>query len=910
MGSFRTCCTLLLSSLLLLLCLDASATHNRAGEITYEQIGELTIRVTITTYTRTSSVQADRDSLPLFWGDGTSEMVARSNRNGDALENDIKRNFYIAEHTYPGRATYTISMTDPNRIGGILNVNPPNSIQIRFHIETRFTFLNSQFQGLNSSAILLQPPIDFACASKRFIHNPNAYDPDGDSLAYELIIPFAELNSEVPNYLFPDQISPGANNLLTLDPVTGDLVWDAPQTPGEYNVAFKIYEYRQGVLINSIIRDMQILVEGCEDRPPEIDAPTEICVIAGDQVSLEVTATDPDNPAQLVSLTALGGPFQEIISPAEFSISPNFREHPVTGTFTWNTQCEHISDQPYNVVFKAVDNFFDSTGLAELKTLRIKVVGPPPEDLRVNNLSEGNVLTWSKPYACEMTEDQYFKGFTVWRRENSNPFVPDSCINGLDGKGYTQVGFFVTDMLDGSYIFTDPDIVEGISYCYRVTATFAQSSAGGNPFNIVESLPSNEDCAGLTLQIPFITKVSVETTDAVAGAIQVEWTKPDPADLDTMRFTAPYSYTLFRGDGFSPATFEAVPGASFTSATFAGANDTSFLDATGINTADQPYTYRVEFAATGFPNGSKSRQPASSLFLTVRGSDKQNILTWQDETPWENFEFDIYRSLDGENFELIVTTFERSHIDGNLINGEEYCYYVEAFGTYGFNGIAEPLINKSQRTCQSPFDAVPPCIPELAVDNACDEENAVSSTVFENTLTWRLSPTGCDNPEDVAGFRIYYAPTIATDFTFLDEINDPLIQTYTHGSEFGIAGCYTVTALDSLGNESDTSNIGCVENCPFYSLPNVFTPNGDGANDLFKPFPYKFIERIDLQVFNRWGQLVFETADPNINWNGQNLSGRDLASGVYHYILRVFENVSAANPNEPEISNGFIELIR
>jgi len=909
MGVLRTCHTLLIVSLLMLFWQDASATHNRAGEITYEQIGELTIRATITTYTRTSSIQADRDSLTIFWGDGTSERIPRSNGDGDALENDIKRNLYIAEHVYPGRATYSISMTDPNRIAGILNVNPPNSIQIRFHLETRFTFLNSQFQGLNSSAILLQPPIDFACTGQRFIHNPNAYDPDGDSLAYELIVPFAEVGTEVPNYLFPDQITPGADNILSLDPATGDLVWDAPQTRGEYNVAFKIHEYRQGVLVNSIIRDMQILVEPCEDQPPIIDAPSEICVIAGDRITLDVTATDPDIPTQLVSLSALGGPFQEVISPAQFSISPNFREHPVVGTFTWDTQCEHISDQPYNVVFKAVDNFFDSTGLAELKTLQIKVVGPPPENVATVNAAEGNVLTWDKPYACDMTEDQYFKGFTVWRRENSNPFALDTCMNGLRGRGYEQIGFFVTDMIDGQYTYTDADIVEGISYCYRITATFAQSSAAGNPFNIVESLPSNEDCAGLTLQIPFITKVSVETTDISSGAVQVEWTKPDPADLDTLRFPPPYRYTLLRGDGFAPAAFTAVPGASFESLTFAGANDTTFLDETGLNTEDQPYTYRIDFEASGFPGGAKSRQPASTLFLTIMGSDKQNILTWEDNTPWENFEFDIYR-LDGETFELLATTFDRSYIDGSLVNGQEYCYFVEARGTYGFDGIVNPLVNKSQRACQVPFDAVPPCTPELTVDNACDEENAASTEVFENTLTWRIAAAGCGNPEDVAGYRIYFAPNLESDFMLLDEINDPDLQTYEHGSEFGIAGCYTVTALDSLGNESDTSNIGCVENCPFYSLPNVFTPNADGANDLFKPYPYKFIERIDMKVFNRWGQLVFETVDPNIDWNGQNLAGRDLAAGVYSYIVRVFENVSTANPNDPDVLTGFIELIR
>ena len=61
----------------------ASATHNRAGEITYRQIGEYTIEATITTYTKASSSGADRDSLEIHWGDGASEMVLRTNGPGN-----------------------------------------------------------------------------------------------------------------------------------------------------------------------------------------------------------------------------------------------------------------------------------------------------------------------------------------------------------------------------------------------------------------------------------------------------------------------------------------------------------------------------------------------------------------------------------------------------------------------------------------------------------------------------------------------------------------------------------------------------------------------------------------------------------------------------------------------------------
>ena len=92
---------------------DLMATHNRAGEITVRQTGDLTVEVTVTTYTKTSSTQADRDSVEVFWGDGSSEYVFRINGEGEPLSNNRKLNYYVASHTYPGRATYTISMMDP-----------------------------------------------------------------------------------------------------------------------------------------------------------------------------------------------------------------------------------------------------------------------------------------------------------------------------------------------------------------------------------------------------------------------------------------------------------------------------------------------------------------------------------------------------------------------------------------------------------------------------------------------------------------------------------------------------------------------------------------------------------------------------------------------------------------------------
>ena len=86
---------------------DLMATHNRAGEITYEQISQFYYKVTITTYTKTSS-PADRPELDIFWGDGTSSTLPRASfqDNFGGAGSDIRKNVYFGFHTYPGPSVY------------------------------------------------------------------------------------------------------------------------------------------------------------------------------------------------------------------------------------------------------------------------------------------------------------------------------------------------------------------------------------------------------------------------------------------------------------------------------------------------------------------------------------------------------------------------------------------------------------------------------------------------------------------------------------------------------------------------------------------------------------------------------------------------------------------------------------
>lgn len=451
---------------LLILNLQASATHNRAGEITFEQTGPLTFEVIVTTYTKISgaSSAADRDSLGFCWGDGICEWVERN--DSVLIGDDIQRNRYIQSHMYPFRSTYVISMEDPNRNGGILNVNPPNSDQVPFRIETVLTIPDSGFEGYNNSPIFLNPPIDMGVTNEVFIHSPNAFDVDGDSIAYELITP-----SGVSNYSFPDAFG----GSISLNEMTGEFIWDSPQQIGEYAIAILVKEYRNGVLLSRTIRDMQVLI-GNGFAPPDIDVnELEIqTVTAGGLIEFEVMA----NSDLAITLSATGGPFETEFSPAFFEIEPE-RSASQTGTFTWETTCEHARTEPYQVVFWSQDE----AGITSSKTLRFQVNAPAPENLVSTERADGVLLEWDAPYVCEYEGMNRFRGFSVWKRSVWN-------------QSFIQIASDITDVdMNGNFSYLDESL--DLEVQFYITADFAYLSPANQPYNIVHSIPSNEVYYGL-----------------------------------------------------------------------------------------------------------------------------------------------------------------------------------------------------------------------------------------------------------------------------------------------------------------------------------------------------------------------------------------------------------------------------
>ena len=70
-----------------------------------------------------------------------------------------------------------------------------------------------------------------------------------------------------------------------------------------------------------------------------------------------------------------------------------------------------------------------------------------------------------------------------------------------------------------------------------------------------------------------------------------------------------------------------------------------------------------------------------------------------------------------------------------------------------------------------------------------------------------------------------------------------------------------------------------------YTIPNIFTPNGDGINDCFEPVGNDIVS-YEFSIINRWGVVIFEGRD--VCWDGRNKSGENATDGAYFYQLSIY----------------------
>lgn len=852
----------IINILLILFSTTLFATHNRAGEITYRHIGGFTYEVTITTYTKIGGgVVADRDDLEISWGDGTTQMI---NRVSQTDYGTYRHNIYKDVHTYPGPGVYELVMQDPNRNSNIQNI--PESVNIVFAIKTQLKI--SATLGNNSTPVLLNKPLDKGAVGQVFIHNPGAYDPDGDSLSYKLTTCLGYDGQPIQGYSLPQ-----ATNSISIDAYTGDFVWDSPTQAGEYNIAILIEEWRNGVKIGQVLRDMQIDIKETNNLPPTIQELHDTCIEAGNSLTFDVIATDVNDYS--LSLTASGIDKEEI---KEIG-NPSFGDADISAgyikkTFKWTPSCDYIKKQPYTIVFKTEDNN-NEVSLVDIKSVKVTVVAPAPT---IDTLIPTNNSIQIRWHASNCNE---VKGYFIYRKNQYYGYSPSYCETGVPSyTGYQRIVIIDSPYAD-SYLDNNNTLglIQGYEYCYMVVAYYD---------DYAESYASNEMCSELIKGIPVITNVSVEETAIDTGKIYLAWSAPK--DFDTILAPGPYKYLIYRSPDMWGQNFTLIDSLS-------SINDTIYYD-TGLNTQENIYTYKVEFYNDSPNNRFLIGAPhiASSVFINLYGSDNKIKIEFNKNVPWKNTDYTIYKQHESI-FDSIATVQTDTFIDVGLANGTENCYYVMSKGSYPDDGYVNPILNKSQINCGEAIDSIAPCSPKITLTSECDS--------MYNQLVWNNPNNYC--ADDVVGYNIYYSQTLDGKMVLIHSNNNANDTTYKHKPTVSIAGCYYVTAVDSFNNESNFSGKTCIDNCNYYKLPNIFTPNGDGKNDLFMPAPYKFVDHVDMKILNRWGNVIFRTKNPDILWDGT-IDGKKVPDGVYFYLCDVYEYRLAGII--PRNLSGFVHIER
>lgn len=735
----------------------------------------------------------------------------------------------------PNPSGYYISWGRCCRNETILNINNPGGAGMALTAYIPNTSLCNSSPTFNN----LLPA--FICVNDNFSFDHSATDPDGDSLVYRLTPPFSagDQNDFLPtptpppyaqvNFVPPfSTANPmGGNPALALNPQTG-LLTVRPTQLGQYVFSISVSEFRNGVLISELKRDIQVNVIDCPiNFPPAVERPVgnqvsgdTLYFYQGEENCFDFRFTDRNGaglPDDLLKVNISGDILGGGALPPPYATFPggNSLAPPYSTQLCWAPPCDY-GGTSISALYLRVEDTNDCPGPnVTFDTIYVKVLpgqASPPELRCVSVEGPSQIdLSWEPLPAVDQ---QGFDAYYVYRN---------------DGTGWNLLGQ-VANPNQTTYSDNTATNAYGQAYCYRLaTAKICPEFFISNPGPGI--------CSILTIATP-VSQVQS----------QISWNGYDG-------WGGPV-YTVLGNDGTERVLADNVSGTTYLF------TDCAFEGTFRVRTVD-PQTGCEVYSAPTSPVRQVDSPPTAVQLCRVTVADSSDgiELEWIPSVDDDLTAIRILRKpRTGGSYQVIFegTDFQQSsYFDQEVdVNAGSYCYRLEY-----------------EDFCGNLATSDPDCSIFLTGEGT-EGQISIAWTPYEGWVqdvstyeVWDLAGT----PQQVATFENQISSFVNS--------NLPPAQ-----ARF----CYRVIARESEGGcglESQSNEI-CVTFPPRYFLPNAFSPNGDGHNDRFE-VKGLFVNSFNLTIFNRWGLKVFQSQSLDETWDGNTSSGGQAQEGVYMYLVQI-----------------------
>ncbi len=369
---------LLILSIILLQWGTSDATHMMGGQITVQHVSGMDYLVKYTAYRDTTGIPISPQAFLTFIdsvSNATFNVTIPYDTLVVSLIPGVQEYIYQDTVTFPNPGNWYVFYEECCRNWAILNMTNPGS-------ESHHFYSRVEIDSSNSTPVFLNPPIVVAQENVPFYYNPLPFDANGDSIAWSLDVPLSVSGIPVLGYTLPpsDSLVP-----FNMDPLTGEITF-LPNTVGNFQVSVRVKEYRNGVQIGEISRDMQLIVVPSGNRPAIVTVNANLPpfnaksydLAPGTGFSLALSITDQDG--QQLRVQGAGEPFALATNPATLAVTgaAGFS----TATLQWNPNASQVRSQPYILGIRISEDFgpyifqsdvtislrvgFSSTGLVEV----------------------------------------------------------------------------------------------------------------------------------------------------------------------------------------------------------------------------------------------------------------------------------------------------------------------------------------------------------------------------------------------------------------------------------------------------------------------------------------------------------------------------------------------------------------